>query len=217
MPSHSIAPTDLDTDDMYLLLRDAVMPRPIAWVSTINGAGQTNLAPYSFFNVVSPNPPVLGFSVGPRSEWPDSDMYELKDTLLNIKETGEFVVNIVPEKYMEQMVRTSDPLPHGESEFAHTQLVEVPSVLIKPPRVAGATVAFECTTYDILTIGRSAWVMGQIRMIHVDPAAYVGDKDGHRHRIDVLREIEMRPVGRLGRANYVRLREIETYLRKDGG
>jgi flavin reductase (DIM6/NTAB) family NADH-FMN oxidoreductase RutF len=108
-------------------------------------------------------------------------------------------------------------LPHGESEFAHTQLVESPSALIKPPRVAGATVAFECTTYDIHYIGRSAWVMGQIRMIHVDPAAYVGDKDGHRHRIDVLREIEMRPVGRLGRANYVRLREIETYLRKDGG
>jgi flavin reductase (DIM6/NTAB) family NADH-FMN oxidoreductase RutF len=78
---------------------DCGVPRPIAWVSTINGAGQTNLAPYSFFNVVSPNPPVLGFSVGPRSERPDSDAYELKDTLLNIKETGEFVVNVVPEKY----------------------------------------------------------------------------------------------------------------------
>jgi len=217
MNSQSILATDLNSDDMYLLLRDAVMPRPIAWVSTIDSAGLTNLAPYSFFNVVSPNPPVLGFSVGPRNERRGSDQYELKDTLQNIREVGEFVVNIVPEKFMEQMVRTSDPLPHGQSEFAHTQLIEAPSVTIRPPRVTGATVAFECTTYDILTIGKSAWVMGEVRMIHVDPAAYVGTKDGHAHRIDVLRDLELRPVGRLGRANYVRLREIETYLRKDGG
>jgi len=217
MNPHSIAASELNPDDMYLLLRDAVMPRPIAWVSTIDGKGRTNLAPYSFFNVVSPDPPVLGFCVGPRKERSGSDEYELKDTLLNIRETGEFVVNIVPERYMEEMVRTSDPLPHGESEFAHTGLTEAPSSTIKPPRVAGATVAFECTTYDIILVGKSAWVMGLVRMIHVDPAAYLGTRDGHQHRIDVLREIEMRPVGRLGRANYVRLRDIETHLRKDGG
>lgn len=217
MNSHSISATDLNSDDMYLLLRDAVMPRPIAWVSTIDGIGQTNLAPFSFFNVVSPNPPVLGFSVGPRNERRGSPEYELKDTLRNIRETGEFVVNVVPERYMEQMVRTSDPLPHEQSEFAYTGLIEVPSVTIKPPRVGGATVSFECTTYDILDIGKSAWVMGLVRMIHVDPAAYVGTKGANQHRIDVLQDIQMRPVGRLGRANYVRLREIETYLRKDGG
>lgn len=217
MTPHSIAAADLNADDMYLLLRDAVMPRPIAWVSSIDGAGRTNLAPYSFFNVVSPDPPVLGFSVGPRNERRGSDEFELKDTLLNIRETGEFVVNIVPERYMEQMVRTSDPLPHGQSEFAHAQLGEAPSSTIRPPRVAGATVSFECTTYDIVYIGKSAWVMGLVRMIHVDPAVYIGTKGEHEHRIDVLREMEMRPVGRLGRANYVRLREIETYLRKDGG
>ena len=217
MNPHSIAASELNPDDMYLLLRDAVMPRPIAWVSTIDGAGQTNLAPYSFFNVVSPNPPVLGFSVGPRNERHGSDAFERKDTLLNIQETGEFVVNIVPERYMEQMVRTSDPLPHGQSEFAHTGLIEAASTTIKPPRVAGATVSFECTTYDIVYIGKSAWVMGQVRTIHVDPAVYVGTRGEHQHRIDVLRELEMRPVGRLGRANYVRLREIETHLRKDGG
>src|SRR5450759_1545319 len=217
MNSRSIAATELNADDMYLLLRDAVMPRPIAWVSTIDSLGQTNLAPYSFFNVVSANPPVLGFSVGPRSERRGSDEFELKDTLLNIRETGEFVVNVVPERFMDQMVRTSDPLPHGQSEFAHTGLNEAPSATIKPPRVAGATVSFECTTYDIVYIGKSAWVMGLVRMIHVDPAAYVGTKGANQHRIDVLREFEMRPVGRLGRTNYVRLREIETHLRKDEG
>jgi flavin reductase (DIM6/NTAB) family NADH-FMN oxidoreductase RutF len=217
MTDVAIAAETLDADDMYLLLRDAVMPRPIAWVSTIDGEGRTNLAPYSFFNVVSPNPPVLGFSCGPRNERRGTGHFERKDTLLNIQANGEFVVNIVPERFMVEMVRTSDPLPHGASEFAHTQLVEQASTRVKPPRVAGATVAFECTTYDILYIGKSAWIMGLVRMAHVEPRAYVGSKGANQHRIDVLKETELRPVGRLGRANYVRLREIETHLRKDGG
>ena len=93
----------------------------------------------------------------------------------------------------------------------------MPSTTIRSPRVEGATVAFECTTYDILHVGKSAWVMGLVQMAHVDPAAYVGTRGANAHRIDVLKELELRPVGRLGRANYVRLREIETYLRKDGG
>ena len=217
MTDVAIAADTLDADDMYLLLRDAVMPRPIAWVSTIDGEGRTNLAPYSFFNVVSPNPPVLGFSCGPRNERRSTGDFELKDTLLNIQANGEFVVNIVPERFMVEMVRTSDPLPHGASEFTHTELVERASTRVKPPRVAGATVAFECTTYDILYVGKSAWIMGLVRMIHVEPRAYVGTKGANQHRIDVLQETELRPVGRLGRANYVRLRDIETHLRKDGG
>jgi flavin reductase (DIM6/NTAB) family NADH-FMN oxidoreductase RutF len=217
MSTRSIPAVDLNVDDMYLLLRDAVMPRPIAWVSTIDGAGRSNLAPYSFFNVVSPNPPVLGFSVGPRNERRDTDEFELKDTLINIRETGDFVVNICPERLMEQMVRTSDPLPHGRSEFAHTKLPEVASTMVRSPRVEGAVVAFECTTYDIVYIGKSAWVMGLVKMAHVDDAAYVGTKGNNAHRIDVLKELELRPVGRLGRANYLRIREVETYVRKDGG
>src|SRR3954447_20602431 len=156
MTTHAIAAAELNADDMYLLLRDAVMPRPIAWVSSIDAEGRTNLAPFSFFNVVSANPPVLGFSVGPRNERRGSDECELKDTLLNIQANGEFVVNIAPERFMEQMVRTSDPLPHGDSEFAHTQLQELASTNVRPPRVAGAPVAFECTTYDILYIGKTA-------------------------------------------------------------
>ena len=213
----AIPASALNADDMYLLLRDAVMPRPIAWVSTIDSEGRTNLAPYSFFNVVSPNPPVLGFSVGPRNERRGTGEFQLKDTLINIKETGDFVVNIVPERFMQQMVRTSDPLPRGASEFAHAQLVESPSTTVKSPRVRGATVAFECTMYDIVYVGKSAWVMGEVQMAHVDPEAYVGTKGDNAHRIDVLQHLELRPVGRLGRANYLRIREIETYLRKDGG
>ena len=218
MDTKTIAASELSSDDMYLLLRDAVMPRPIAWVSTIDPEGRTNLAPYSFFNVVSPNPPVLGFSVGPKKGQggdPDAD-YERKDTLINIRETGDFVVNICPERLMDEMVRSSDPLPRGQSEFAHAHLVEIPSSTVRSPRVRGATVAFECTTYDILDVGRSAWVMGLVRMAHVDTAAYLRTKGPNLHRIDVLKDLELRPVGRLGRANYVRIREVETHLRKDG-
>src|SRR5690349_7511601 len=153
MTDRAIVADALHADDMYLLLRDAVMPRPIAWVSTIDAQGRTNLAPYSFFNVVSPNPPVLGFSVGPRNERRGTGAFELKDTLINIRETGDFVVNICPEKLMELMVRTSDPLAHGVSEFAHVALREIASTMVRSPRVDGAVVSFECTTYDILEIG----------------------------------------------------------------
>ena len=197
---------------MYLLMRDSVMPRPIAWVSTIDAQGQTNLAPYSFFNVVSPSPPVLGFSVGPRSGKQSQHDYAFKDTLLNIRATGEFVINVVPERLLDQMVRTADLLPHGASEFAHAGLTEMPSATVKPPRVLGAPVAYECTTFDILEIGQHHWVMGLVRHVHLDAAIYDGLREGRNHRIDILREEPLRPVGRLGRANYVRLRDIETRL-----
>lgn len=211
-------PTDsLTPDEMYLLLRDAVMPRPVAWVSTINAQGQTNLAPYSFFTVVSPHPPVLGISVGPKGEARGHESYEKKDTLKNIELNREFVINVVPEGLMEQMIRSSDPLPYGESEFAHAGLREAASTIVKPPRVEGAPVAYECTLFDMIEIGESHWVMGHVRYAHVNESVYAGEKDGMRHRVDVLRHEAMRPVGRLGRANYLRLREIETHIRKDGG
>ena len=218
MDTKAVSASELTPDDMYLLLRDAVMPRPIAWVSTIDAQGRTNLAPFSFFNVVSPDPPVLGFSVGPKNgQGGDPNLgFERKDTLINIRETGDFVVNICPEKLMDEMVRSSDPLPRGQSEFAHSALIEVPSSIVRSPRVAGATVAFECMTYDIVDIGRSSWVMGLVRIAHIDAGAYIGTKGDTAHRIDVLKDTALRPVGRLGRANYVRIREIETHLRKDG-
>jgi flavin reductase (DIM6/NTAB) family NADH-FMN oxidoreductase RutF len=214
-PTVEVTASDLSPDEMYLLLRDAIVPRPIAWVSTIDGQGRANLAPYSFFNVCSPDPPIVGFSVG--SSGRDANgQPRPKGTLLNIRANGEMVVNIVPESMMRPMVETSTALPHGESEFEFAKLPEAPATTVRPPRVAGAPVAYECTVHSIVELGGSWWVMGRVRHVHVDERVYLGTVKGVRHRIDVLRDPAMRPVGRLGRALYCRIRDEETILRRDG-
>jgi flavin reductase (DIM6/NTAB) family NADH-FMN oxidoreductase RutF len=212
----SLPVSEFGASEMYVFLRDSVVPRPIAWVSTIDEKGVTNLAPFSFFNVVCPYPPVLGFSCGPRGDNHNAASQSPKDTLINIRANREFVVNIVPHDLTEPMVKTSDPLPHGQSEFAHAGLVEVPSTLVRPPRVQGVPVAFECRLYDILDVGVNVWIMGSIVHIHVAKEAYAGGKGDHKHRVDVMKKTEARPVGRLDRANYGPIKEIEVYLRKEG-
>jgi flavin reductase (DIM6/NTAB) family NADH-FMN oxidoreductase RutF len=214
-PTRSLSAADLSADEMYLLLRDSVMPRPIAWVSTIDPQGRANLSPYSFFNVCSADPPVVGFSVGGKAR-DARGQPQPKDTLANIRATGDMVVNIVPESMILPMVATAAALPPGDSEFEHAKLPSAPSTRVGPPRVAGAPVAFECSVYSILEIGTSWWVMGRVEHVHVDERVYVGPLKGLDHRVDLLRDEAMRPVGRLGRALYVRLREIETVLRPDG-
>ena len=212
----SLAASAFKPTEMYFLLRDTVMPRPIAWVSTVDAAGVANLAPFSFFNVVCPEPPVLGFSCGPRGDNHGEAGWVPKDTYANIKANGEFVVSVVPERLMDEMVQTSASLPPGDSEFLFAGLAEAPSAVVKPPRVAGAPVAYECRLYDILDVGRNKWIMGSIVQVQIDEAVYVGRRGEHDHRVDLLERVETRPVGRLGRANYVRLRDIETKLRRDG-
>src|SRR6476661_3145511 len=108
----SFPATELDPAEMYLLLRDSVLPRPIAWVSTLSDAGVANLAPFSFFNVCSPSPPVLGFSCGPKGDDHNDPNRPVKDTERNIRALGEFVVNVAPESLMDAMIRTADILPH---------------------------------------------------------------------------------------------------------
>ena len=87
---------------------------------------------------------------------------------------------------------------------------------VRPPRVQGVPVAFECRLYDILDVGANVWIMGTIVHVHVDPDAYLGDRGNLKHRVDVMKRVEARPVGRLDRANYVQLKEIEAHLRKEG-
>jgi flavin reductase (DIM6/NTAB) family NADH-FMN oxidoreductase RutF len=210
--SISLPAAQFSPDQMYFLLRDSILPRPIGWVSSTDAIGRTNLAPFSFFNVVSPNPAVLGFSCGPKGEDRSGAPIQSKDTLANIQATKEFVVNVTPEKWLEQMVRSSDPLPHGQSEFEHIGLAPAPSTTIKPPRIAGVPVAYECALYDIITIGQNAWVMGRVQHVHIDESVYHGDK-----RVDLLKDQGTRPVGRLGRAFYARIRDEEVVARKDGG
>ena len=210
LPASAVQPTE-----MYFLLRDSIIPRPIAWVSTVDAAGTSNLAPFSFFNVVCPYPAILGFSCGPRSD-DHAAGWVPKDTYANIKANGEFVVNIVPELLMDEMVETAADLPPGESEFRFAGLTETPSTVVRPPRVQGAPVSYECKLYDIIDAGANKWIMGSVVQVHIDESVYVGRRGEQDHRVDLIDKIETRPVGRLGRANYVRLREIESRMRRDG-
>lgn len=212
----SLDAAEFGPTEMYVFLRDSVIPRPIAWVSTIDGAGQTNLAPFSFFNVVSPYPPTLGFSCGPRGDNHNAATRQPKDTLHNIRATGEFVVNLAPGSLLDEVVLTSDPLAHGQSEFDHAGLVAVASTRVRPPRVRGVPVAFECQIYDIIEVGVNTWIMGTVVHMHVDRRAYLGSSPDLKHRVNMLADAGNRPVGRLDRANYTRVNDIEMHRRKEG-
>jgi flavin reductase (DIM6/NTAB) family NADH-FMN oxidoreductase RutF len=158
---------EIDPDEeasLYRTLAGAVVPRPIAWVSTTNPEGIDNLAPYSFFNVVAVDPPVVMFA--PVDD--DGSPGGLKDTPRNIQETEAFVVNIVTESVAEAMNQTSATLPPGESEFDHADLTRGESHEVTPPRVAESPVAFECSLYEMVDVGGSTMVLGEVEWVHLD-------------------------------------------------
>ena len=212
----SLSVDDFNPSEMYFLLRDSVLPRPIAWVSTVSLAGVHNLAPFSFFNVCCPSPPVMGFSCGPRGDNHNLEAIVSKDTLQNIRDTGEFVINISPEGLFEPMVDSAQDLPPNISEFDALGIESFPCDLIKPRRVAKTPVAFECRVNDILPLGKNHWVMGDVVKVHILEQVYQGERDGKRHRVDLLKESAMRPLGRLGRAFYCKLTDVMLRTRKDG-
>ncbi|MEU3500670.1 flavin reductase family protein [Streptomyces hundungensis] len=165
--------------DFYRLLTETVVPRPIAWVSTVTPEGIPNLAPHSFFTISSVAPPVVHFtSVGRR------------DSLRNVEATGQFVVNLAPEPLMHQVNVTATTFPSGVSEFEQAALATEASLRVKPPQVALSPVALECELHSTLGIGDSTVVFG--RVVH----ALVSDEvmvDGHPEIRRLL------PLARLGR------------------
>ncbi|MGB9987965.1 flavin reductase family protein [Salarchaeum japonicum] len=175
-----------DVASMYRTLSGAVVPRPIAWVSSTNPDGVDNLAPYSFFNVVSVEPPTVMFSPLDTDE-------RSKDTTRNVRETEEFVVNVVTGDTVEAMNETSATLQADQSEFEHAGVTRVDSETVKPPRVAESPVNFECSLYDTLRVGDSVLVIGEVEHVHVDDAlAPDGELD--------VRELDA--VGRLAGSFY---------------
>ncbi|GAB3422829.1 flavin reductase family protein [Haloparvum alkalitolerans] len=146
----------------YRLLSGAVVPRPIAWVSSRGPAGE-NLAPYSFFNVVAVDPPVLMFA-------PVATTTAPKDTLANALETEAFVVNVVTADLVESMNASSATLPPDESEFEHAGVTPVEAERVDAPRVAEAKVSFECELSDAIEVGGSTMVLGEVVYAHVDEA-----------------------------------------------
>jgi flavin reductase (DIM6/NTAB) family NADH-FMN oxidoreductase RutF len=159
-----IYPESSDIKDVYKLVTAAVTPRPIGWVSSVNAKGERNLAPFSFFNVFGYDPPYVVFA-------PISPNGKKKDTLANVLETGEFVVNMVTEELAEQMSHTSAALPPDADEFVFAGLTPQDSILVKPPRVKESLIQFECKLVHHHTMvdkqNGSTIVVGQIVLIHV--------------------------------------------------
>ncbi|TYO90752.1 flavin reductase family protein [Oceanicella actignis] len=172
-----------------------VAPRPIGWISTVDEEGRANLAPYSFFNAVADRPPVVMYSTTGRKLGLD----ERKDSLANIRRTGEFVVNLTSWDLREQMNATSAHLPHGEDEFLAAGLEKAPSVEVAPPRVAAAPAALECRLLQEVALpcwdetGENVVVFGEVVHIHIRDDMIV---DG---RFDLTRS---RPLARCGYQDY---------------
>ncbi|MHB8576621.1 MAG: flavin reductase family protein [Dehalococcoidia bacterium] len=178
-------PAQMAPNDAYHLLNAVVVPRPIAWVSTLSEHGVANLAPHSYFNVLSAEPPTVFYSSS-----------GVKDSLRNTRFTGDFAVNIVSEELAEAMNLTSADFPPGESEFAAAGLTPVPCDLIRAPRLLEAPVSMECRLTQVIEIGRgpSYIVIGEVVRFHVVVRAL---RNG---RVDPAL---FRPVGRLSGSGYV--------------
>jgi flavin reductase (DIM6/NTAB) family NADH-FMN oxidoreductase RutF len=153
--------SELPAQDCYKLVVSSVVPRPIAWVVSQDGAGAVNAAPYSFFNAFSDDPVVVGFGAGPRPEG------TLKDTAANIRATGQFVVCLVPETAVQGMNVTAADFPPGVDELAEAGLSTVPSSKVGPPRIAESPVALECETFQLVPAGRHTIVLGRVVAMHI--------------------------------------------------
>jgi flavin reductase (DIM6/NTAB) family NADH-FMN oxidoreductase RutF len=148
-------------DRAYAMLVSLVTPRPIAWVTTLDDKGVVNAAPFSFFNALGANPPIIGFCPG------DRDDGTPKDTARNIRSNHEFVVNLVDEALAEAMNRTSATLPFGTSELPGAGLTVAASSVVKPPRIAEAPASLECAEWGTLQIGGNRLIIGLVKRIHV--------------------------------------------------
>jgi flavin reductase (DIM6/NTAB) family NADH-FMN oxidoreductase RutF len=199
-----VDPKTLSWQDTYKYLIGSVQPRPIAFVSTVNEAGQTNLAPFSFFTVVAANPPTICVSIMRQGK-----TGEKKDTLNNIEATKEFVVNIVSESFVEQMNRTAGNFPPDVSEFEVSGLTPVPSSIISVPRVGESLINLECRLTQIVEVGgdvggAGSLVIGEVVQVHVADEIHYDGK---------IRTSVLNPVGRLAGDDYVRVTDTFTVVR----
>ncbi|MEK6256906.1 MAG: flavin reductase family protein [Chloroflexota bacterium] len=194
-----INPTDISIKSMYKLITGTIVPRAIGWVSTVNADGQPNLAPFSYFTAVCAKPPTILFCPGVRG----SDIGP-KDTMKNVKATGEFVVNIVSEELAKAMNITATELPSEVNEFELAGLSTAPSLKVAPPRVAQSPVNYECKVVQIVDIGDGAIGSGSVvigEVLHMHVADEVMQPDYH---IDMQ---ALKPIGRLAGPNYAYVRE----------
>lgn len=191
-PDHLDVPLEVDPQDwapreVYFLLTGLVVPRPIGWVSTYGPDGVPNVAPHSFFNVVAHDPPHVVFSSTTE-----------KDTLRNVRDRGEFVVNLVTMDLVEEMNFTATDFPPDEDEFAWAGLTVAPAAAVDAPRVAEAHAHLECRLVEEVRAGNGHLAIGEVVHLHVDPTVW---RDG---RVDPRR---LDPVCRLAGTGYATLGE----------
>jgi flavin reductase (DIM6/NTAB) family NADH-FMN oxidoreductase RutF len=180
-------PKALDRGQLYNLITTSLTPRPVAWVSTINSAGQRNLAAFSYFNGISTMPPLLAFSVGVRRDGSQ------KDTLNNLRALPECVVHIADEAHLAQVEISGTEFPSEIDEFNEAHLESVASQMVKPPRVASAAIAFECKAHEIHPLpagSKNTLVIAEILLFHVR-----ADLINAQYGVDVLK---LNPIARLG-------------------
>ncbi len=193
-----IKPKEIPTAQLHQLLVSSVAPRPIALVSTINEAGQANLAPYSFFNVFSSNPPIMIFSSNRKVA-----NNETKDTLHNIEATGEAVVNIVSHDIVRQMAVSAVAFASDVNEFEKSGLTPMPSELVKPFSVKESPVSFECKVTKVMKLGDQGGAGNLMfcEVVNIHVSEHIFDEEG---KID---PISLDVVGRMGRAFYSRAKD----------
>jgi flavin reductase (DIM6/NTAB) family NADH-FMN oxidoreductase RutF len=199
-----VIPSQLAHREFYHILISAVGPRPIAWVSSLSASGQPNLAPFSFFNAVCANPPLLAFAPAMRVARKAADpvgqpVAQPKDTLRNIRETGEFVISVVTFELAEAMNLTSGEYDAGINEFDVAKLAAAPSKVVRPQRVAESPVSFECKLHQILDFnpgpGGGSLVIGEVVSIHIDER-HIKEGRLDRNSLDL--------IGRMGGMQYTR-------------
>ncbi len=210
----AVDPLSVPSSEIYRLMIGAIVPRPIAFVSSCSAAGIGNLAPFSFFNGVASNPPTLMVSITRKSDG------SKKDTLRNIEATRQFVVNVVDEGMVEPMNQCSAEYPYGVDEMEKVGLLGVPSTRVKPLRVERSPVQFECELYNTMEVGdgsagSATIVVGRIVWVHVrSDLLEQTASHGQRIRIgaadspDDKSGASLKPLARLGGVSYGKLGEV---------
>ncbi|PJF22301.1 MAG: hypothetical protein CUN56_06690 [Phototrophicales bacterium] len=199
-----IKPESIPWQSLYKIMIGSIVPRPIGWVSSVDENGIPNLAPYSFFNAVCPNPPHVLFCPNIRS----TDNHP-KDTLNNVRATGEFVINIVTEPLAKAMNLSAQELPAHINEFEVAGLTMIPSQMVKPPRVKESPIHYECNVVQIVDLsdspGGGSVVIGRVVHVHVDDSVLIGDD-----KIDLAK---LQPIGRLAGTSYTRVTDLFDLVR----
>jgi len=191
-----IEPTGKQVGELYRLMISVIVPRPIAFISSISKSGILNLAPFSYFMGVCSHPPIIAVSIIERPSGP-------KDTANNIQETAQFVVNLVTEEIAEKMNIASGDYPSDVNEFEMAGLTTIPSTSVKPPRVAESPISMECRLYEMSKVGNSPYAsyltLGEIVLFHIRDDLWAdGEVDVHK----------LFAIGRMSGPRYTKTRDI---------